>query len=135
MQKLRFLFAMALLYMFRVTISPIIRSTMLYMATGELAIANKKRNCCILLDLFHQYKLLKFSLPFRFPDQNFMCSYLPLQCMPHAPSISFSLILSFNNVWGKFKLIKDIIYKLYHFHVSSSILGPRTSSASYFRTL
>ena len=25
------------LYMFRVTISPIIRSTMLYMATGELA--------------------------------------------------------------------------------------------------
>ena len=37
MQKLRFLFAMALLYMFRVTISPIIRSKMLYMATGELA--------------------------------------------------------------------------------------------------
>ena len=36
-QQLRFLFAMALLYMFRVTISPIIRSTMLYMATGELA--------------------------------------------------------------------------------------------------
>ena len=36
MQQLRFLFAMALLYMFRVTISPIIRS-MLYMATGELA--------------------------------------------------------------------------------------------------
>ena len=32
MQQLRFLFAMALLYMFRVTISPIIRSTMLYMA-------------------------------------------------------------------------------------------------------
>ena len=32
-----FLFAMALLYMFRVTISPIIRSTMLYVATGELA--------------------------------------------------------------------------------------------------
>ena len=27
---------MALLYMFRVTISPIIRSTMLYMASGEL---------------------------------------------------------------------------------------------------
>ena len=37
MQQLCFLFAMALLYMFRVTISPIIRSTMLYMATGELA--------------------------------------------------------------------------------------------------
>ena len=37
MQLLRFLFAMALLYMFRATISPIIRSTMLYMATGELA--------------------------------------------------------------------------------------------------
>ena len=37
MQQLRFLFAMALLYMFRVTISPIISSTMLYMATGELA--------------------------------------------------------------------------------------------------
>jgi hypothetical protein len=53
MQQLRFSFAMALLYMFRVTISPIIRSTKLYMATGELAhcIANKKRNCCILLDL------------------------------------------------------------------------------------
>ena len=32
-----FFFAMALLYMFRVTISPIIRSTMLCMATGELA--------------------------------------------------------------------------------------------------
>ena len=32
-----FLFAMALLYMFRMTISPIIRSTTLYMATGELA--------------------------------------------------------------------------------------------------
>ena len=30
-------FAMALLYMFRATISPIIRSTMLYMATGKLA--------------------------------------------------------------------------------------------------
>ena len=28
---------LALLYMFQVTISPIIRSTMLYMATGELA--------------------------------------------------------------------------------------------------
>ena len=37
MQQLRFLFAVALLYMFRVTISFIIRSTMLYMATGELA--------------------------------------------------------------------------------------------------
>jgi len=33
-----FLFsAMALLYMFRVTISPIIRSTMLYVATGKPA--------------------------------------------------------------------------------------------------
>ena len=32
MQQLRFLFAMTLLYMFRVTISPIIRSTMLYMS-------------------------------------------------------------------------------------------------------
>jgi len=28
---------MAFLYMFRVTVSPIIRSTMLYMATGKLA--------------------------------------------------------------------------------------------------
>ena len=37
MQQLRYLFAVALLYMFRVTISPIIRSTMLYMATGKLA--------------------------------------------------------------------------------------------------
>ena len=37
MQQLRFLFAMALLYMFRVTISPIIRSTMMYTATGKLA--------------------------------------------------------------------------------------------------
>ena len=32
MQQLRFFFAMALLYMFRATIPPIIRSTMLYMA-------------------------------------------------------------------------------------------------------
>ena len=32
MQQLRLFFAMALLYMFRVTIPPIIRSTMLYMA-------------------------------------------------------------------------------------------------------
>ena len=37
MQQLRFLFTVALLYMFRVTISPIIRITMLYMATGKLA--------------------------------------------------------------------------------------------------
>jgi len=37
MQQLRFLFAMALLYMFRVTVSHIIGSTMLYMATGNLA--------------------------------------------------------------------------------------------------
>ena len=36
MQQLRFLFTMALLYMFRVTVSPIIRSTMLYMATVAL---------------------------------------------------------------------------------------------------
>ena len=32
MQQLRLFLAMALLYMFRVTIPPIIRSTMLYMA-------------------------------------------------------------------------------------------------------
>ena len=32
MQQLRLFFAMALLYMFRVTILPIIRSTMLYIA-------------------------------------------------------------------------------------------------------
>ena len=32
MQQLRLFFAMALLYMFRATIPPIIRSTMLYMA-------------------------------------------------------------------------------------------------------
>ena len=32
MQQLRLFFAMALLYMFRETIPPIIRSTMLYMA-------------------------------------------------------------------------------------------------------
>ena len=32
MQQLRLFFAMALLYMFQVTIPPIIRSTMLYMA-------------------------------------------------------------------------------------------------------
>jgi len=37
MQQMLFLFAMALLYMFRVTISTIIRSTMLYMAIGKLA--------------------------------------------------------------------------------------------------
>ena len=78
MQQFRFLFTMALLYMFRATISPIIRSTMLYMAIystvflmmGEIvtrnmkskAIANKKRNCCILLDLFHYYKLFTLTL-------------------------------------------------------------------------
>jgi len=50
MQQLRFLFATALLYMFQVTISPIIRST------KSKAVANKKHNCCILLDLFHHYK-------------------------------------------------------------------------------
>ena len=33
MQQLRLFFAMALLYMFRVTIPPIIRNTMLYMAS------------------------------------------------------------------------------------------------------
>ena len=33
MQQLRLFFTMALLYMFRVTIPPIIRSTMLYMAS------------------------------------------------------------------------------------------------------
>ena len=37
MQQLRFLFAMALLYMFRLTISPIIRSTMLYMACKQVS--------------------------------------------------------------------------------------------------
>jgi hypothetical protein len=46
MQQLRFLFAMALLYMFRVTISPIIRSTMLYMATGELAHCKLTNSLC-----------------------------------------------------------------------------------------
>jgi len=46
MQQLRFLFAMALLYMFRVTISPIIRSTMLYMATGELAHCTLTNSIC-----------------------------------------------------------------------------------------
>ena len=35
MQQLHLFFAMALLYMFRVTIPPIIRSTMLYMASGR----------------------------------------------------------------------------------------------------
>ena len=34
MQQLRLFFAMALLYMFRVTIPPIIRVHMLYMASG-----------------------------------------------------------------------------------------------------
>ena len=46
MQQLRFLFEMALLYMFRVTISPIIRSTMLYMATGELAHCKLTNSIC-----------------------------------------------------------------------------------------
>ena len=95
MQQLRLFFAMALLYMFRVTIPPIIRSTyvisdhlqlnttyndktttiltklqhkytclpeayVLLMMGGIVtrnmqskAIAKNKRNCCILLDLFH----------------------------------------------------------------------------------
>ena len=46
MHQLRFLFAMALLYMFRVTISPIIRSTILYMATGELAQCKLTNSIC-----------------------------------------------------------------------------------------
>ena len=46
MQQLRFLFAMDLLYMFRVTISPIIRSTMLHMATGKLAHCKLKNSLC-----------------------------------------------------------------------------------------
>ena len=46
MQQLRFLFAMALLYMFRVTFSPIIRSTMLYMAIGELAHCKLTNSIC-----------------------------------------------------------------------------------------
>ena len=46
MQKLRFLFAMALLYMFRVTIPPIISSTMLYMATGKLAHCKLTNSLC-----------------------------------------------------------------------------------------
>jgi len=46
MQKLRFLFAMALLYMFRVTIPPIISSTMLYMATDELAHCKLTNSIC-----------------------------------------------------------------------------------------
>jgi len=35
MQQLRLFFAMALLYMFRLTIPPIIRITMLYMTSGR----------------------------------------------------------------------------------------------------
>ena len=46
MQQLRFLFAMALLYMLRVTISPIIRSKMLYMATGKLAHCKLTNSLC-----------------------------------------------------------------------------------------
>jgi len=46
MQQLRFLFAMALLLMFRVTISTIIRSTMLYMATGKLAHCKLTSSLC-----------------------------------------------------------------------------------------
>jgi len=38
--------AMALLCMFRVTISPLIRSTMLYMATGELAHSKLTNSVC-----------------------------------------------------------------------------------------
>ena len=61
MQQFRFLFAMALLYMIRLTISPIIRSTMLYMATGKLAQC-KLTNCLCYNNiyehnnLFHHYK-------------------------------------------------------------------------------
>ena len=47
MQQLRFLFALALVYMFRVKISPIIGSTMLYMATGKPA----HLGCKFLLDV------------------------------------------------------------------------------------
>ena len=44
MQQLRLFFAMALLYMFRVTIHRNMQSK---------AIAKNNRNCCILLELFH----------------------------------------------------------------------------------
>ena len=59
MQQLRFFFAMALLYMFRVTIPPIIRSTMLYMACNK-RIINKK----IVRQVGHLISY-KFSVPFR----------------------------------------------------------------------
>ena len=70
MQQLRLFFAMALLYMFRVTIPPIIRST--YAQVGRYnyvvilsvlwqSYLENKRNFCILLDLFH-YKPLVLHL-------------------------------------------------------------------------
>ena len=46
MQQLRFLFAMVSLYMFRLTIPPIIRSAMLYMATDELAHCKLTNSLC-----------------------------------------------------------------------------------------
>jgi len=78
MQQVRFLFAMALLYMFRVTISLIIRSRMLYMATGELAHCKLTNSiCCILLELFHHYKLNKF--PYH-KKHSFTCSLNKFCC-------------------------------------------------------
>jgi len=47
MQQLRFSFAKPLLYMFRVTIPTIIRSTMLYMSNGEIS-RTRCNNCVVI---------------------------------------------------------------------------------------
>ena len=62
MQQLRFLFAMALLYMFRVTISPIIGSTMLYMATGELAHCKLTLGVLVLVSKFRPLGVDEFNI-------------------------------------------------------------------------
>ena len=52
MQHLRLFFAMALLYMFRVTVPPIIRSTMLYMAIYSMYMENQYDGSIFKCELF-----------------------------------------------------------------------------------
>ena len=65
MQQLRFLFAMALLYMLRVTISPIIGSTMLYMAiipNGRIRLIQLSLGVLVLVSKFRLLGVDEFNI-------------------------------------------------------------------------
>ena len=67
MQQLRFLFAMALLYMFRVKISPFIRSTMLYMSifvipNGRIHLIQLSLRVLVLVSKFHLWGVDEFNI-------------------------------------------------------------------------